>query len=579
VECRWTAAAVAVDGASEAAWNAAQRIETASFGAGEGEHRGRAGVRFLWDRDNLYVLAGLPAGAGAARREARAPASPVETLTLLLEPADGRGGYELEVNRTGSVAGRFLVRRPDAGAAIERRELPLTARAARASAPDRDGRLMVEALVPWRDLVRGRGRPEPGEAWTIRLPGGDGKELPLRFVGPDARGGRPFGIERRIPLTTSRVLGSPDPPPPYRARRVYPKLTLTYPVTVVAEPGSDRLIAIVQDEPGGTSRILRFRDRPDVDSVEQLMVLDRTAYDILFHPRFAETGHFYVSSKGPLSVERPGRKMQVARYTMARQAPFGIDPASERVIIDWPSDGHDGGGMVFGRDGMFYVTSGDGTSDSDTNLTGQDMTKLLAKLLRIDVDHPAPGRTYSVPADNPFVGMRDVRPETWAFGFRNPWRMTVDRETGHIWVGNGGQDLWETAHLVERGANYGWSVYEGSHPFYPKRALGPAPLTRPTLEHPHSESRSLTGGLVYYGRRFPELRGAYIYGDYSTGKIWAAQHDGTRLLWHREIADTQLQIVCFGADVSGEIVIVDIGKQVSIGLVTWRCRRWGSATS
>ena len=250
--------------------------------------------------------------------------------------------------------------------------------------------------------------------------------------------------------------------------------------------------------------------------------------------------------------------MQIARFTMARRSPFGLDPASEEVIIEWPSNGHDGGGLVFGQDGMLYITTGDGTSDSDDDNVGQDMTRLLAKLLRIDVDHPEPGKAYSVPKDNPFVGVKDARPETWAFGFRNPWRMTLDRETGHIWVGNGGQDLWETAYLIERGANYGWSVYEGSHPFYLTRKLGPAPLTKPTLEHHHSESRSLTGGIVYYGQRFPELRGAYIYGDYSTGKIWAARHDGTRLLWQKEIADTTLQITCFGTDSRGEILIVDM---------------------
>ena len=117
------------------------------------------------------------------------------------------------------------------------------------------------------------------------------------------------------------------------------------------------------------------------------------------------------------------------------------------------------------------------------------------------------------------------------------------------------------SHLIQRGANYGWSVYEGSHPFYLTRKLGPAPLTPPTVEHSHSESRSLTGGVVYRGRRFPELQGAYIYGDYSTGKIWAVRHDGIRVLWHKEIADTALQVTGFGTDSQGEILIVDIRGQ------------------
>jgi uncharacterized repeat protein (TIGR03806 family) len=386
-------------------------------------------------------------------------------------------------------------------------------------------------------------------------------------MGPDERTQSPFGIDRRIPLTTSRVIGSPDPPLPPRARRVYPKLKLTNPVTVVQEPGSDRLLVILH-EASGASRLLRFRDDPDVDSAETLLSVDRMAYSIAFHPGFERNGYLYLSSKGPLSAQGPGGKMQIARFSVARRAPFGLDPASEQVIVEWPSNGHNGGGLVFGQDGMLYITTGDGTSDSDDDNVGQDLTRLLAKLLRIDVDHPEPGKAYSVPKDNPFAGVKDARPETWAFGFRNPWRMTLDRETGHIWVGNGGQDLWETAHLVERGANYGWSVYEGSHPFYLNRKLGPAPLTKPTLEHHHSESRSLTGGIVYYGSRFPELRGAYIYGDYSTGKIWAARHDGTRLLWQKEIADTTLQITCFGTDSRGEILIVDMKDKDEGGIYT-----------
>ena len=206
---------------------------------------------------------------------------------------------------------------------------------------------------------------------------------------------------------------------------------------------------------------------------------------------------------------------------------------------------------------MFYVTTGDGTSDSDTNIAGQDMTKLLSKLLRLDLDHPDEGKNYSVPPDNPFVGQKDIRPETWAYGFRNPWRLTVDEKTGHIWVGQNGQDLWEQAYLVKKSENYGWSVYEGSYPFYFNRKLGPTPHVKPTIEHPHSEFRSLTGGIVYYGKKFPELQGAYIYGDYSTGAIWGMRHDGNKVLWHRQLADTRLAITSFGTDSTSEILVTD----------------------
>jgi len=169
--------------------------------------------------------------------------------------------------------------------------------------------------------------------------------------------------------------------------------------------------------------------------------------------------------------------------------------------------------MAFDNDGLFYVTTGDGTSDSDEDVVGQRLDVLHAKVLRIDIDHPDPGKTYSVPKDNPFVDLGGARPETWAYGLRNPWRMHYDREAGHLWVAQNGQDLTEQAYFVRKGDNYGWSVYEGSRPFYLERKLGPTPHVLPTFEHGHHEARSLMGGLVYRGGKLPEIEGAYIYGD------------------------------------------------------------------
>jgi hypothetical protein len=175
------------------------------------------------------------------------------------------------------------------------------------------------------------------------------------------------------------------------------------------------------------------------------------------------------------------------------------------------------------------------------------------------VDHPAEGRAYAVPADNPFLKVEGARPETWAYGFRNPWRLHIDGKTGDLWVGNNGQDLWEQIYLVQRGANYGWSVVEGSQPFYPNRKQGPTPISKPIVDHHHSEARSLTGGRVYEGARIPDLRGAYLYGDWSTGKIWGVRHQQGKVTWHRELAGTTLQITGFGTDSRGELLIVDYG--------------------
>jgi hypothetical protein len=193
------------------------------------------------------------------------------------------------------------------------------------------------------------------------------------------------------------------------------------------------------------------------------------------------------------------------------------------------------------------------------NLAGQDLGKLLSKVLRIDVDHPDCGRPYGIPKDNPFVSRKNTRPETWAYGLRNPWRIHIDQPTGDIWVGNNGQDLWEQVYLIARGANYGWSVLEGSHEFYRDRKAGPEPFSRPIAEHHHSEMRSLTGGVVYRGKAFPELVGSYIYGDWSTGRIWGIRHERGKVVWHRELAKTTLQITGFGVDTHGELLIADHG--------------------
>ena len=257
-------------------------------------------------------------------------------------------------------------------------------------------------------------------------------------------------------------------------------------MSIAHEPGSDRLWIVHQAYAwGGKGRIVRIKDDPAVSTAETLLDIDGIAYGVAFHPDFARNGHFFVGYNGPYSGKP--KYTRVSRYTLERTPPHAVVPGSEKRIIEWLSDGHNGGDLVFGKDGMLYVSSGDGTSDSDTDLAGQDLTRLLAKVLRLDVDHPDAGKAYSVPKDNPFVGQAEVRPETWAYGFRNPWRLHADRQTGDIWVGNNGQDLWEQIYLFERGANYGWSVVEGTHPFYTGRKQGPQPLSKPIAEHPHSE--------------------------------------------------------------------------------------------
>jgi len=371
---------------------------------------------------------------------------------------------------------------------------------------------------------------------------------------PAAKSGTAGG---RIPWDTSRVVGSPNPPSPYRIVRTFTKLQVVCPIAVAHQPDSDRLLLIQQMRAWtGHGRLLRVKDDPIADTFEVLLTLDGIAYGMAFHPDFAKNGYLYVGDNGPMSGNK---KTRVTRYTMDPKPPYHLDSKSAKVIIEWDSDGHNGGDLAFGNDGMLYVSSGDGTSDSDTNHTGQDLSKLLAKVLRLDVDHPDAGKTYSVPKDNPFVGLKGARPETWAYGFRNPWRLHIDKTTGDLWVGQNGQDLWEQVYLVQKGANYGWSAYEGSHEFYVDRLRGPSPLSKPIAEHAHSEMRSLTGGVVYRGEKLPGLRGAYVYGDWSTGKIFGIKHDKGRVTWHQELATTTLQITGFGLDSKGELLVADHG--------------------
>lgn len=373
---------------------------------------------------------------------------------------------------------------------------------------------------------------------------------------------KPFGIERRIPWNDSRVIGRPEPPPPYTVLKTFDQIEWKAPLYIAPEPSSDRLLVVEQGgERSKPSRVYRISNDRNTTERETFFELHgRLIYGLTFHPKFETNGFLYVFSNGPTG--RPDRTNRVSRLRVDRSPPYRCDPESETIILEWASAGHDGGDLAFGRDGMLYITSGDGTSDSDGWVSGQDVSNLLAALLRIDVDHPASDLQYAIPSDNPFVGVSGARPEIWAYGFRNPWRMTVDRETGAVWVGNNGQDLWETAHRVNPGDNYGWSVYEGSHPFYLNRRRGPTPVTPPTIEHSHATFRSLTGGVVYHSSKFPDLNGVYVYGDYATGKIWGARHDGTKLTWHKELADTALKIAAFAVDQNGEILVVDHGDAI-----------------
>lgn len=365
---------------------------------------------------------------------------------------------------------------------------------------------------------------------------------------------------RRVVWTSSRVVGFPDPPPPFHIQQTFTNIDVPKPLSVTKLPGTnDLLVTAHQGGYGGPGRLWRLSGDESNVSVSKLLEIDEIIYGVAFHPDFATNRYMYVGCNG--HSEALGKKAtRVLRFELSSSLPLACDNDSKTVIIEWPSNGHNGGDLVFGHDGMLYVSAGDGTSDSDAKLAGQDLTTIPGSMIRIDVDHQDDDRLYSTPADNPFIDKDGARPEIWAYGFRNPWRISLDPKTGDLWAGINGQDQWETVQVVRRGENYGWSITEGSHPFQPNRTPGPTPIVPPTIEHPHSEARSLTGGHVYYGSKYPLLYGHYIYGDYSTGTIWAAKYDGTAVESHFLVARTSLQISGFGIDHDGELLVVDHGS-------------------
>jgi glucose/arabinose dehydrogenase len=169
----------------------------------------------------------------------------------------------------------------------------------------------------------------------------------------------------------------------------------------------------------------------------------------------------------------------------------------------------------------------------------------------------APG-DYEIPADNPFVGTEGAQEEIWAFGLRNPWRFSFDSETGSLWAGDVGQNLWEEIDIIVKGANYGWNIMEGSHCYSPASGCNQSGLTLPVVEYAHSEGRcSVTGGYVYRGDQIPSLQGYYIYGDYCSGDIWALAYDGSVVTENTLLVDSALSITSFGEDLAGNLYVLD----------------------
>ena len=349
----------------------------------------------------------------------------------------------------------------------------------------------------------------------------------------------------------------------------FPNLSFNRPVAMARIPG-DRDLIFVVEQPGV---IVSFpNDSSTTDKQVMLDIHERVnskgneegLLGLAFHPKFAENGEFYVY----YSAMNPGpRRSIVSRFRASKNNPRRASAGSEEQIWvskDDPFENHNGGCIEFGPDGYLYISLGDSGAADDPLTTGQNPKDWFGSILRIDVDHPAGGKKYGIPADNPAKRspkFKDWAPEVYCIGLRNVWKFTFDRATGTCWAGDVGQNIWEEVDIIVNGGNYGWSYEESFHPFHPRTKVDrSSPLLKPVVEYKHDVGQSITGGYVYRGEKIPALKGAYVYGDFQSGRIWALREAKGKLTANKEIVDIKkekpLNIAAFGEDADGELYIL-----------------------
>jgi putative heme-binding domain-containing protein len=363
---------------------------------------------------------------------------------------------------------------------------------------------------------------------------------------------------QRVPWTTSNITGSPDPPKPYHTERVFPKLQFTNPVELMPLGDTGKLMLL---EVGG--KLYTFDDDPNCRQADlaidfQPLIKDfRRAFGVGCHPDFDQNRQIFVVYAGDPVARPDGTKL--SRFVVSDTDPPTVDPDSEEILLTWPSGGHNGSAIRFDRDGLLYFSTGDGARPfpPDEYDVSQDLSDLRSTICRIDVDRREGDRPYAIPQDNPFINTPHARPEIWAYGFRNPWRFTIVPDTNQILCGDVGWELWELIYDVRRGGNYGWSIFEGPQPIRDDIKPGPTPIRKPLVAYPHAVGQSVTGGIVYRGDQHPELKGAYLYGDYVTGLLWGLRPDDPTAAWNPVLAETGLKIITFAESPDREPLIVD----------------------
>ncbi len=371
----------------------------------------------------------------------------------------------------------------------------------------------------------------------------------------------PLPTEPPAPAPTSEpVLLTPSFPEGDSADWSLVASGLNRPVDIVhAGDGSGRLFIL--EQPGVIRVLLNGQLQPDpfLDLRDRVgsAANEQGLLGIAFHPRFSETGYFYVNY-----TDYSGDTV-ISRFTAPDSRQTG-DPNSELVLlrVEQPAGNHNGGQLQFDPQGFLWIGLGDGGGQGDPNGYSQSTSSLLGKLLRIDVNVES---GYAVPPDNPFIAGGGA-PEIMALGLRNPWRFTFDRLTGDLFIADVGQNKWEEINHLPPGfsdypANFGWNIREGSHPY--RETATEAVLIDPVYEYDHSVGCSITGGVVYRGEDLPAFQGVYLFGDFCTGTMWGLIPGSDGGSWEaRELFRTNYKIVAFGEDEAGEVYLLDLNGGV-----------------
>ena len=289
---------------------------------------------------------------------------------------------------------------------------------------------------------------------------------------------------------------------------------------------------------------------------------ERGLLGLAFHPQYAANGRFFVRY-----TDTAGN-VGISEFHVSSD-PNVADPSSGKLLLTIPHPSfanHNGGVIAFGPDGYLYIGTGDGGSGGDPNNHGQSLSTLLGKLLRIDVDHTSGSASYAIPAGNPFAGQAGLDGEIFAYGLRNPYSFSFDRQTGDLWIGDVGQDLWEEVDRATaasgggRGANFGWSVMEATHCYKPATGCSTAGKVLPIAEYGHGANDSIgcaiIGGFVYRGTANPALAGRYFFGDNCSGTIWDIAAAGPASQAPHALLSSGLNITGWGQGADGELYVV-----------------------